>query len=147
MTGTVYQPTSTAALAASPNSGESIATAEEIAATTFDAQRKIAALGRARFPDARSWTAERAHDFSLITIALWVLDLNADEVAAFVEQEPIAFVELVECLEDRREFFEGMAALCGGAHARVLVGLARFEVAHSTAAKKRRRRRRAAKGG
>ncbi len=147
MTGTVYQPTSTAALAASPNSGESIATAEEIAATTFDAQRKIAALGRARFPDARSWATERAHDFALISLALTMLDLSADGVASLVEQEPLAFVELAECLEDRREFFEGMAALCGGAHARVLVGLARFEVAHSTASGKPRRRRRAAKGG
>ena len=147
MNGTAENATPKVYLAASPDCGEPIATAEEIAATTFAALPEIAALGRARFPDARSWATERAHDFALISLALTMLDLSADGVASLVEQEPLALVELAECLEDRREFFEGMAALCGGAHARVLVGLARFEVAHSTASGKPRRRRRAAKGG
>ena len=142
MSGTAHETTPATASAASPDYGEAIATAEEVAAITFAAQPDTAALGRARFRDQRSWLAEREQDYGLIHLALTMLDLDDDGVAALAEQEPAAFIEFSECLRDRREFFEGISSLCGTTFARVMVGLARYDLAQLAAASPKRGRRR-----
>ena len=103
-----------------------VATFEDFAAATFEGDSEPADA----LPDRLEWLRRAGKQYEILAFAFAAMKQDAaglQDAVAKVGEEPI--LELTQCVRGLIEFYEATAGLLKSAEARLLVGMARHEVA------------------